>query len=116
MNNVIKLTQDRVYETGLRIKSGDGYYYLSPQEKLLFGIKQTTYQTAYLLQKTLTHQDYDAVSDSYTLSLTTEETALEPGQYCYDVALQRADGELEKIIGCTPLEVIKSVVRSEDVC
>lgn len=116
MDNSIRLTQDRVYETGLQIKNGDGYYYLSPQEKLLFGIKQTTYQTAYLLQKTLTRDDYDADSDSYTLRLTTAETALEPGQYCYDVALQRADGELEKIIGCTPLEVVKSVVRSDDEC
>ena len=116
MDNTIQLTQNRVFKTGLRIKDGTGYYYLTEGEQLLFGIKQSAYQTDYLLYKTLTADDYEEASDSYVLTLTTEETNREAGRYYYDVALLTHDGELEKIIGCTPLEIVKSIVRSESVC
>ncbi len=117
MNNHIKVTRNRVYRTGLRIKDSDGYdYSLGEGEELLFGVKRYSYQEEYLLKKTLTANDYDASMLSYILYFGSEETDIEPGTYCYDIALKRKTGELERIIGWTPFEVLKSVVRSDEEC
>ncbi len=114
MNNVIRLAQNRAYKTGLRIKDGDEDYILAEDEQLVIGIKRFAYYTGYILRKTVPPQAYDDELGAYVIDFTTDETDLEPGTYFYDVALQRRDGELEKIIGCTELEVIRSVVRRDE--
>ena len=114
MNNIIRLAQNRAYKTGLRIKDGDEDYILADDEQLVIGIKRFAYYSGYILRKTVPPQAYDYDLGAYLIAFTTEETNLEPGTYFYDVALQRRDGELEKIIGCTELEVIRSVVRRDE--
>ena len=114
MNNMIRLAQNRAYKTGLRIKDGDEDYILAEDERLVIGIKKFAYYTGYILRKTIPPQAYDDALGAYIIEFTTGETNLEPGTYFYDVALLRRDGELEKIIGCTELEVIKSVVRRDE--
>lgn len=113
MSNSIVAARNRAFHTAVQIRSGEEEYFLQPQEKLIFGLKQFAYNRDYLLQKEITYNAYDSSSHGYLLTLTTEETDLQPGMYCYDVALQRADGELEKVIGCTDFEIVRSVVRRE---
>lgn len=114
MNNTIIASQNRVFRTAVKILSGDEEYYLAQNEKLIFGLKRFAYSRDHLLQKEILPADYDTDSHGYILTLSTEETNLAPGSYCYDIALQRADGELEKIIGCTEFEIVRSVVRSDE--
>ena len=112
MSEDIIITQNRKYCVGIRIRRGQGYYYLDGQEKLVFGIKRFAYNNTYLLRKVLTREDYDAELDAYLLRLSSDETDLETGECFYDVALERRDRGLERIIGCTPMEIRRSVVRS----
>lgn len=114
MNNTIRIAQNRVFRTIVKVLSGDNEYCLGQNEKLIFGLKQFAYSRDYLLQKVLNYADYDIDNHGYLLTLSTEDTNLSPGSYCYDVALQRSDGELEKIIGCTDFEIVRSVVRSDE--
>lgn len=113
MSNSIVAARNRVFHSAVQIRSGEAEYFLRPEEKLIFGLKQFAYNRDYLLQKEILYNAYDSGSHGYLLTLSTEEMDLQPGMYCYDIALQRADGELEKIIGCTDFEVVRSVVRSE---
>ncbi len=114
MNNIIRLAQNRAYKTGLRIKDGDEDYLLADGEQLVLGIKRFAYYNGYIIRKIIPPQAYDYEVGAYIIELTTDETNLEPGAYYYDVALQRSNGELERIIGCTELEVIRSVVRRDE--
>ena len=113
MNNVITVTQNRAYLAGLKIMDGENRFYLAHGDRLFFGIKKYGYQSDYLILKELSDSDYDEDTDSYLLRLSTGETGLDPGTYYYDIALNRSEGELEKIISCTELRVIKSIVRSD---
>ncbi len=114
MSHELKVTQERIFQTGIRIRDGEEYYHLNEQEKLHFGVKKMAYQSEYLIHKVLTEDDYDAEADSYVLALHMDELKLPAGDYVYDVALEYGDGELEKIIGCSPFVVEKSVVRNAD--
>ncbi len=113
MNNEISITQNRAFLAGLKIRDGDGQFYLAHNDRLIFGIKKYAYQSDYLLVKELDDSDYDEEADAYLLRLSAEETDLEPGTYYYDIALNRSGDELEKIISCTRLAVQKSIVRSD---
>lgn len=114
MDNRITIAQNRHFRTGIIIRQGEGRYYLADGEELIFGVKRFAYNSDYILVKTIVRSDYDENADVYPLELSCSETDLEQGTYYYDVALRRVNGELEKIIGCTELEVKKSVVRSEE--
>ena len=116
MNNDIIMSQNRHFSTGIVICDGEEHYYLRNGESLIFGIKRFAYNNDYIICKELTQENYNEEADAYVLELTTEETNIETGAYCYDVALKRSSGELEMIIPCTALEVCRSVVRSDDLC
>ncbi len=116
MNNIIRLAQNRAYKTGLRIKDGEEDYILAENEYLVLGIKKYAYYNGYILKKTIYPQAYDYDINAYIVTLSTDETNLEPGTYFYDIALVRGDNEMEKIIGCTEFEVIRSVVRRDEQC
>ena len=113
MSNSIIAARNRVFHSAVQILAGESEVLLQPEEKLIFGLKRFSYSRDYLLRKEIFYNAYDTDTHGYLLTLTTEEMDLEPGMYCYDIALERADGELEKIIGCTDFEVVRSVVRSE---
>lgn len=116
MEQRITVTQNRAFETGLKIINDGENYYLTEGEKLIFGVKRFVGSREYLIRKVLTAEDYNADADCYPICLNTEETDLAPGIYYYDVALQRSDGEMCRVIGCTELEIVRSVVRSDDPC
>lgn len=93
---------------------GSEYYSLKKNEKLIFGIKTRAFSTKYILRKEISNENKSG--DGYLLSLTSKETDIPQGEYCFDVALLRDDGELVKIIGITDVKVIGSVVRSDVEC
>lgn len=116
MNNKIKIPRARLFRAKIQVqKNGDPEdpYVLADGEKLIFGVKTGPERTDYLLRKELTGDNYDNELHCYTLQLTTAETNIPVGEYWYDVALKRTTGELEKIIGATLFEVVKSIVLPE---
>ncbi len=113
MDNKLYVFQNRILKTALKIKNGDENYYLSNDEKLIFGIKKYAYNSEYIIRREITSGDYDSELDAYPITLSSDETNISPGTYYYDAALQRNNGQLEKIIGCTELEIVRSVVRSD---
>lgn len=114
MSKTLQLPQNRFYTTDIRIKFNNNYYQLSSGEKLIFGVKASSLNSEYLIKKEMTSNHFHSETNGYTLTLTTADTNIEIGDYFYDVALLRADGELVPIIKCTPLQISDSIVRSDE--
>ena len=112
-NNRISAQRARKYPATIRIidDSTGEEYQLQNSEKLVFGVKDSKETTTYIFRKELTASDYDSTHGGYPLTLTTSEMDIAYGIYYYDVALQRSNGELEKVIACTEFEVTPSIVR-----
>lgn len=113
MNNKIIAQRARKYSAliGIVDESTGEAYQLASGEKLVFGVKNSKETNTYIFRKELTASDYDSTAGGYPLTLTTMEMDIAYGTYYYDVALQRSNGELEKVIGCTEFEVTPSIVR-----
>lgn len=114
MSNKLCAFQNRILKTALKVKNGDEDFYLSNDERLIFGIKKFAYNSEYIIRRVITSGDYDSELNAYPITLTSEETNISPGTYYYDVALKHSNGQLEKIISCTEFEIIRSVVRSDN--
>ena len=95
--NRIIVRQNRHFEkmVGVRDDGADGS--LAEGEKIIFGVKAAGVGKGYLIRKELTNEDYDSNAQGFLLVLSDNDTNLRPGVYYYDIARQRADGELEVI-------------------
>lgn len=107
MTHDLRLPQNRYFEEVITLKDGDEPYMLITGEKIILGVKQCGKKSVYLLKKELA---YSQASGGYPMILTTAETSLPEGVYCYDVALCRNSGELEPLIDQSKLEIVRSVV------
>ena len=112
MSDILHIAQNRVFKSRITVLNGDDYYTLGEGEKIAFGVKRHSTDTGYVIYKELTSANVSSDTHSYTLTLTSAETNVPYGCYYYDVALVKANEQLHSIIGCTPLEVTKSIVRS----
>lgn len=111
MNEDKIIYQKRQYVTAVVIRNNGGYYQLTENETLIYGLKDDACgDDDYIIRKELTSNDYSSEKNGYILTLSTTETYLKPGVYYYDVALQRENGELVPIIPRTEIHVVKSVV------
>lgn len=107
-NNIISVYQKCLLKKTIKIETGNSYYQLSSGEKLIFAMKKKNCSQL-LIQKIITSDSLDSEKNGYFLTLTSEETDLEPGQYLYDVTLCYADGQREKIIRPTSFYVLEGV-------
>lgn len=108
----MNIWQNRFCTILIAVRNGNENYQLQSGEKIILGIKASVLNTSYLLLKELTSADFDTENGGYIATLSTAETNIDSGEYVYDVALQRSNGELEPIIGCSECNVLGSVVRS----
>ena len=116
MSNIIYAPQNRAFVTEIRIRNGEAFYRLALTEKLVFDLKKSPYNTDYIISKQLDAENTAQDGKGYVLKLSTQETNLPQGRYYYDVALKRADGELEPIIACADFIITNSVARSDASC
>lgn len=113
MLNTIKAWHNRMYSDNIVIPYNDGYYKLSQNEKLIFGVKNKN-SDRYLIYKVLTNSDYHKEMKSYFLYITTKEMNIPEGRYIYDIVLQQSDGQRIPIIRPSVFRVLPSVVGSEE--
>lgn len=110
--DTLQITQNRVFKGRITVMSDNSYYTLDEGEKLAFGVKKHLTDTTYKIYKEMTSSDIGADNHSYVLTLSHTETNIPTGDYFFDVALIKANSKIYKVIGCTPLEITKAVVRS----
>ena len=84
---------------------------LDEGEKIIFGVKNPANRNRYLIRKELTNADYSAAMRGFLLELSSSDTDIPPGVYCYDIALKKASGELEPIVEESEFVVKPSTVR-----
>lgn len=116
MNGVEIMPQNRFYQRQIKILQNGSYYNLAEGEKILFGLKKNACQTDYedyIIYKELTSDNISDDGNGYILTISTDETDIPVGSYYFDVALRRTDGELVTVIGCTEIQIKKSIVLSE---
>lgn len=113
MSEALQITQNRVFKTRITVMNGDDYYTLDDGEKIAFGVKKHPTDTNYAIYKELTSANIASDNHSYTLILTSSDTNLAYGDYYFDIALVKANGQLHRIIECSPLVIGKAVVRSD---
>ena len=114
VSNIMNVYQNRTYTTKIVIEKGGSCYHLSTSEKLLFGVKKSVDQSNYIIKKELSAADISEDDKGYLLTLTSNETNVAKGTYVYDVALIDKNGRLVKVIAATQLNVLESVVRSDE--
>lgn len=54
-------------------------------------------------------KEFDSNTNSFNITLTSEQTDLEPGNYVYDIQLNTADGIVDTIVGPSKFKVIGGV-------
>lgn len=113
MLNTIKAWHNRTYTDYIVIPYDDGYYELSSNEKLIFGVKKKK-NNEYLIRKILTSKDFYEDMNGYLLNITTKEMNIPEGRYVYDIVLQQTNGERIPIICPSVFRVLHSVVGSEE--
>lgn len=113
MREALQITQNRVFKAQITVMNSDDYYTLGDGEKIAFGVKKHLTDTNYAIYKELTSANIASDNHSYTLILTSSDTNLAYGDYYFDIALVKANGQLHRIIECSPLVIGKAVVRSD---
>lgn len=108
----LSITQNRTFKSRITIMSDGSYYLLEEGDKIAFGVKKHTTDSSYAIYKEIDMSSLGADNHSYVLTLSQTDTNIAPGDYYFDVALVKANNKIYKVIGITPLEIIKSVVRS----
>ena len=72
-----------------RPKVDGEYYTLTANDKIIFGIKSSTEDKNYVVNKVLTSASYDSNSNSYVMVLSASDTeSIAAATYMYDVGLQ----------------------------
>lgn len=94
----IEISQNRCYYTAITNGVNGPVSELDSGEMIIFGVKNPANRDRYLIRKELTNTDYSAVVRGFLLELSSSDTDIPPGIYCYDIALKKANGELEPII------------------
>ena len=110
--NRIEVNRNRCYFQAVDKDEKGAIIELGEEEKIIFAVKNPCNRGRYLIKKELTNADYSASAQGYLLSLTSDDTDIKPGIYCYDIALQRASGELETIVGESDFVVRPSTVTN----
>lgn len=110
----MKLTipQNREYVAEIIIMSGEDYYTLSADEKLIFGVKKSANDTNYIITKEMTNSQIAEDGHGYILCLSTTNTNVTAGYYYYDIVLKQANGELIPVFLADDFVILPSVVRS----
>lgn len=84
---------------------------LSAGEKIIFGIKRTQADSAYVVKKVLTSSD--EINGVYPISLTPEQLSVVPVWYYYDVGVQFTDGSFIKVIPKSLFDIRASITEKE---
>lgn len=104
----LKAVKGRTFELIVGVDNYGSDYVLKDGEKLIFGVKQNSESSEYLIKKELTSAD--RTDGGYALMLSPEEMDLPAIDYFYDIALKMADGSMYQVIDCSHFEVTRSVV------
>ena len=84
---------------------------LSAGEKIIFGIKRTPADSAYVVKNVLTSSD--EVNGVYPISFTPEQLSVDPVWYYYDVGVQFTDGSFIKVIPKSLFDIRASITEKE---